>query len=93
VRHERDIAEFVLERLSLEVLTGEHQVVGSEVLRGEDAVEGFEGEMSPVVQEIGQMRLSKARLPRKKRNADSSPLDPPQQLEAKTFVHVRKIHL
>lgn len=63
------------------------------MLDGQDAIHGFERKLTPAMQEVGEMRLSKAGLPCEERDAYSSSLDPPQQLEAKTFMHLGKIHL
>ena len=38
------------------------QIVGCEVLRGEDPIHGLEGKLPPAVQEIGKMGLAEAGL-------------------------------
>ncbi len=45
------------------------QIVGGDVLRGQDSVHGTQGKLSLVVEKIRQMGLAKARFPGKKRDA------------------------
>ena len=69
------------------------QIGGRQVLGGQNAVHRLEGELTPAVQEIGEMRLAKAGLASQQGDAERSPLYPAQQLQAETFVHLGKIHL
>jgi hypothetical protein len=63
------------------------------VLGGKHAVKGLERELAPMVQEIGKVRLAKSGLARQQRDAERTPLDPAQQFQAESLVHLGKIHL
>jgi len=60
------------------VRDGRQQVGGSEALRCEDAVHGFEGELAPAVQKVGEMSLPQPGLAGEQRNAECAPLYPAQ---------------
>jgi hypothetical protein len=63
------------------------------MLCGQDTIHGLERELSLSVQKIGKMCLSKPSLATEQRNAHRPPLYSAQQLEAKAFVHLCKVHL
>lgn len=69
------------------------QVVGFEVLCGENAVHCIEGKLPAAMQEIGEVGLSKAGLAGEQRNTQCPPLDSAKQLHAKTIVHLGEIHV
>jgi hypothetical protein len=63
------------------------------MLGGQDAVDGLQRKLPPVVQKVGKMRLSKAGLTRQQRDTERAPLYPAQQFQAESFVHLGEIHL
>lgn len=72
---------------------GRQQVRGREVLSGQNAIDGVERKLAAAVKKIGEMALAKARLTRQQRDAECSPLNPAQQFQPETFVHLGKVHL
>ena len=69
------------------------QVGGGHALRGEDAVDCVEGELSPAMEKIGQMRLAETGLARQQGDTEAPPLNSAEQFQPETLVHLGKIHL
>jgi len=67
-------------------------LVDGEVLRGEDAVEAFEGEGAFAVEEIRDMRLLKARLLGEAAAGEGAAFDAALEFQAEEFVKVLEIH-
>ena len=63
-------------------MRGGQQVSYRQMLHRQNAVHGIQGELPPPMQKIGQMRLPESALPAQKRDADRSPLYPPQQFQS-----------
>jgi hypothetical protein len=63
------------------------------MLGSKHAVKGLERELAPMVQKIGEVRLAKCGLASQQGDAERAPLDPAQQFQAESFVHLGKIHL
>ena len=62
-------------------------------LRRKNPVQGFQRELPPAVQKIGNMRLSKPCLAGQQGDAHRSPLYPAQQFQAEPFVHLSEVHV
>jgi hypothetical protein len=69
------------------------QIVSRQMLSGKDAVHGLKGELTPGVQEVGEMRLPEAGLAREQGDTERAPLYPAQQFQAEPFVHLSNVHL
>ena len=69
------------------------QVVGFEVLCGENAVHCIQGKLPAAMEEIGEVGLPESGLPGEQRNTQRPPLDSAKQLQAKTIVHLGEIHV
>jgi hypothetical protein len=67
-------------------------LIDGEVLRGEDAVEAFEGEGSFAIEEVGDVGLLEAGLLREAALGESTAFDAPGKFEAKEFVQFLKVH-
>jgi hypothetical protein len=93
VRNDGNGAAFSLGGQIADMLDGGQKVGNREVLGDKDPIQRLQGELPPAVQEVGQMRLAKAGLPRQQGDAERAPLYPAQQFQAETFVHLGKIHL
>jgi hypothetical protein len=63
------------------------------MLRRQDPVHGFQRELSPAVQKVGEMGLPKSGLPAQQRDAECPPLYSAQQFQAEVLVHLSEIHL
>jgi len=79
--------------MGLRVRVGGHEVGGGEVLRVEDAVHRIEGELAAAVQEVGEVGLAEAGLPREERNAEGAALDSADEFEAEALVDLGNGHL
>jgi len=69
-----------------------NDLLDGDVLRGEDAVEAFEGEEAAAVEDVGDVRLTESGLAGEKRTSEHSALDAAEKFQAKIFVHVAKVH-
>lgn len=75
------------------MVVGGQKVACRHVLRGKNAVHGLQRKLTPVVEEVRQMRLAEARLPRQKRDAERTPPYSAEQFRAETLMHLGKVHL
>ncbi len=93
VRNHRDRAG-VLIFLPESFLRQRRQQIGDgESLRGQDTVYGLKRKLTAAAQEIRKMGLPKAGLAGEQRDAECAPLDPAQQFQAESLVHLAEIHL
>jgi hypothetical protein len=67
-------------------------LVDGEVLRGEDAVEAFEGECALTVEEVGDVGLLKTSLLGEAGTGKGASIDAAKKFQAKEFVEVLKVH-
>jgi hypothetical protein len=73
---------------------GSGQKVGSrQMLGGKHAIHGLQRKLALAAQEVRQMRLSQSGLPRQQRDAERPPLNPAEQFQAESLVHLREVHL
>ena len=72
---------------------GGKEIGRGHVLRGQDAVHGFERKLAAAVQKVGEMRLRKAGLAGQQGDAERSALNPAQQFQAEALVHLSQVHL
>ncbi len=68
-------------------------LLDGEVLGGEDAIEAFEGEEATTVEDVGDVSLAEACLAGEKRAGEHAALDAAEELKAKIFMHVPKVHV
>jgi hypothetical protein len=68
------------------------ELVDGEVLRGEDAVEAFEGKATLAIEEIGDMRLLEASLMGEAAAGESAAFDASKEFDAEEFMQILKIH-
>ena len=69
------------------------QVTGAKVLRRQDAIHGLQRELSPAVKEVGEVGLAKAGLARKQGHTQSAALNPADQFQTESFVHLGHVHV
>ena len=94
--HQRNLPDFAnlfAEQHAGASASGWQQVGDRELLRAEQFVERGQGELATAVQEVRQMRLSDARLPREQRDTQRSPVDPSQQLGSHALLQLGKVHV
>jgi hypothetical protein len=63
-----------------------------EILRGENAVQAFEGEGAFAIEEIRDMRLLKASLQGEAAASEGAAFDAPEEFETEKFMQVLKVH-
>jgi hypothetical protein len=93
VKHNGDRAAFNLRGLLGPLIDDRQEIWRNQALGGQNAIHGVQGEMAAAAQEVGDVGLAQPGLPSQERDAESPPLDPSEQFQAKSFVHLGKVHL
>lgn len=93
MRDNGNVAYVGVHGMGLRVWVGGHQIGGGQMLRREDAVHGFEGELAPAVKKVGEVRLAESGLPREERDAQCAALDSAHDFKAEALVHLGNVHV
>ena len=70
-----------------------HEIVGCKVLSRHNPVKRLQRKLAPAMQEIRKMRLPEPGLAGQQRNTKRPPIDPAQQFQAQSFMHLGKVHV